>query len=91
MLGQPGRPDDVRLFYAQASSLFRYMADFYGEDKITEVVRALSAGISFNEAIKTAYGQTIGTIENDWRLSIGATALTGPDCPSPSLRYHRWP
>ena len=79
MRGQPGRPADVRLFYAQARSLVRYMADVYGEEGITRVVASLSGGTRFEDAVADAYGRPLEEIDADWRRSVGAAVSVSQD------------
>lgn len=80
MRGQPGRPSDVRLFYAQARSLVRYLVDAYGEDRVTDVVTSLSRGDRFEDAVQSAYGRPVAVLDEEWRISIGAApaVLTEP-------------
>ncbi len=75
MRGQPGRPGDVRLFYAQARSLVAYMIEAYGEEKVTEVIAEVSAGTRFEDAIRLAYGIDPLQIEDEWRAAIGAPPI----------------
>jgi hypothetical protein len=79
MRGQPGRPADVRLFYAQARSLVRYMVETYGEDKISALVDALNSGKAFEDAVTSAYGRPADLIDADWRVSIGAAPTSISD------------
>ncbi|GEM_PF-574320 len=85
MRGQPGRPADVRLFYAQARSLVRYMVETYGEDKISAVVSALSSGTQFEDAVASAYGRPPGLIDEEWRVSIGAAPTSVSDASATSV------
>ncbi len=85
MRGQPGRPADVRLFYAQALSLVRYMVETYGEETVTRVVAALSSGARFEDAIAGAYERPLDIIDAEWRASIGAApADSGQTAPAGS-------
>jgi hypothetical protein len=79
MRGQPGRPADVRLFYAQARSLVRYMVETYGEDRISALVDALNSGKAFEDAVASAYGRPAELIDEDWRVSIGAAPTSISD------------
>jgi hypothetical protein len=85
MKGQPGRPADVRLFYAQARSLVRYMVETYGEDTVTQVVAALSSGARFEDAVAGVYERPLDVIDAEWRASIGvAPAGSGQTAPAGS-------
>ena len=79
MQGQPGRPADVRLFYAQARSLVHYMVETYGENMITAIVAALNSGKAFEDAVASAYGRPADLIDEDWRVSIGAIPTSVSD------------
>jgi hypothetical protein len=78
MRGQPGRPADVRLFYAQARSLVRYMVQHYGESSVSRVVHALSLGSRFEDAVASAYGRPLEVLDEEWRLTLGVVPSADP-------------
>jgi hypothetical protein len=66
----PGRPSDVRLFYAQSWSLITYMVDSFGSERMTSMLTALNSGRSIQDAIQTAYGITSIQLEAGWRSQL---------------------
>ena len=86
MKSVPGRPDDVRLFYAQSASLVRYMLDAHGEGAMKALLARLNAGDSIGEAVQASYGAGLDVIESRWRASLSGSrvervgaALSSPD------------
>ena len=82
----PGRPDDVRLFYAQSASLVRYMLDAYGEGAMKALLARLNAGDSIGDAVQASYGVGLDVIESRWRARLAGSrvervgaALSSPD------------
>ena len=56
MLALPGDPEDVIIFYGQASSIVRFMIVAYGLDAMRELMQTLSSGTNLNDAIQGIYG-----------------------------------
>jgi hypothetical protein len=79
MPGKPGNPEDVIIYYGQASSLIEYMITRYGPDKMRELLAVLKSGSNIDDAITKVYGKKKIEIENDWRKHIGAPAYELPD------------
>ena len=82
----PGRPDDVRLFYAQSASIVRYMLDAYGDARMKALLARLNRGDSIGDAVQAAYGSELSAIESRWRARLsasraesGGAALSSPD------------
>ena len=66
----PGRPQDVRLFYAQSWSIVTFMFDAYGSDRMTELISVMSAGAHLDDAIEKVCGVTIEQLEEAWSAKI---------------------
>ena len=86
MKSVPGRPDDVRLFYAQSASLVRYMLDAHGEGAMKALLARLNAGDSIADAVQASYGVGLDVIESRWRARLSGSrvervgaALSSPD------------
>ena len=75
----PGEPEDVIIFYGQASSLIQYMIDGYGAAAMGELMAALKAGTRVDDAIEDIYGVSRIELENLWRDAIGAPAYIPPE------------
>lgn len=73
----PGKPEDIRIFYAQSWSIVQYLIDTYGPANITSVIRAISSGTHIDPALQQAYGFSLEQIETRWKTDvIGATPLS---------------
>ena len=75
----PGDPEDVIIFYGQASSLIEYMIVGYGAAAMRDLMAALKSGTSVDDAIREIYGVERIELENLWRDAIGAPAYVAPN------------
>lgn len=66
----PGRPEDVRLFYAQSESIVTFMVETYGAERMSSMLQALNGGQSIEASIQSAYGVPITQIEADWKEGV---------------------
>jgi hypothetical protein len=69
----PGRPDEVRVFYAQAEAIVTYMVDTYGTDTMSSLVRAIALGTRAETALGSIYGLTTDQLDQQWRRSFSPT------------------
>ena len=74
----PGDPEDVIIFYGQASSVVQFMIVGYGPDAMYELMQTLSTGTNMDDAIQEIYGITRIELENQWRDTIGAPHYVPP-------------
>lgn len=82
MGNQPGRPQEVRVFYAQAWSTVDYMMETYGEERMAALLTALEDGGGIQKAIPSAYGMTLDELEQEWLGQItGGSSVTIPSDP----------
>jgi len=72
MPGKPGSPEDVIIYYGQASSLIEYMVFQLGPENMKILMAALKSGSNIDAAIEDVYGMTKSDLENNWRDYIGA-------------------
>ncbi len=79
MPGLPGDPEDVIIFYGQASSLIEYMVFTYGPNAMRDLLAMLGDGEYMDDALPAVYGRTRLELENEWRESIGAPAYVPLD------------
>lgn len=77
----PGRPDDVRLFYAQSWSVVDFIFDVYGPERMTGLLRKIDEGARIDDAILGVYGITIDQLESAWSAEVAAETplATRPD------------
>ena len=80
MGSQPGRPSDVRLFYAQAWSVVDFMVRAYGRERMAALLEALDEGGGIESAVPTAYGMSLDELERRWLSYIAGE----PVVPLPS-------
>ena len=78
MPGKPGNPEDVIIYYGQASSLIAYMIEIQGPLKMKSLLAELKKGVKIDSAIKTIYGLSKIDLENKWRKYIGADPYVPP-------------
>lgn len=74
----PGRPEDVRLFYAQSWSLVRHIVDTHGEERMAALLRAVNGGSSIDQAASEVYGMSLQQIESEWRTGLAGTTMLAP-------------
>ena len=78
----PGRPQDVRTFYAQAWSIVDYMISTYGRENMAALLNAINRGKSVEEAAIEIYGIGLAELERDWKSRLaGDTSLAPPADP----------
>ena len=78
MPGKPGNPEDVIIYYGQASSLIAYMIEIQGLQKMKSLLAELKKGVKIESAITTIYGFSKIDLENKWRKYIGADPYVLP-------------
>ena len=66
----PGRPRDVRLFYSQSASVVRFMAESFGEDRLSSLFSAIGEGKTVEEALIATYGMNIDQLDAAWRTHM---------------------
>jgi len=80
MSSVPGRPEDVRLFYAQSRSLVRHMMEAHGKERMAALLASINEGDSVEEAILKVYGLSLQGLYAEWRTAL-------PDGPALSPPY----
>ena len=68
----PGKPSDVRVYYAQSWSLVNFMVSAFGVERMSTMLNALNNGQPIDQAIQTAYGLTSLQLESGWRTQLRA-------------------
>ena len=74
----PGRPEDVRMFYAQSWSVVKYMIDGYGPERMTALVGSIGDGQRVDQAFRQAYGIGLEELERRWRAEAIGTTFIAP-------------
>ena len=75
----PGEPEDVIIFYGQASSLVQFMVAAYGPRAMRDLMTLLGQGTNMDNAIVQVYGVGRIELENQWRDALGAPPYVRPD------------
>ena len=73
----PGRPEDVRLFYAEAWSIVTHMMNVHGEGRMSALLNAIDDGQPVEEALPAVYGVTLDELQREWQDGIGGRSLSG--------------
>lgn len=75
----PGTHHDVNVSYAQSADLVEHMLSGVDEEsRFKQLLGSIRQGQSFEQAVHTAYGVSMGYIEREWRNSL-------------LRRFGRWP
>ena len=80
----PGRPSDVRLFYAESWSLVNHMMTTHGERRMAELLAALANGDGIRKAVIGVYGTTLEGLEEEWKAGIPGVSTLVPT-PNPGV------
>lgn len=66
-------PVDARLVYEQGHGITRYIAESYGHDKVTQIIRShRSNPLDFGWTLKRTIGKTGGQVYKEWRADLDA-------------------
>jgi hypothetical protein len=71
----PGRPEDVRLFYAQSWSVVTHMMSVHGEARMSALLEAIDDGEPVADAVQTAYGLTLDELQRQWQDGLRGESL----------------
>lgn len=74
----PGRPDDVRAFYAKAGSVVAYMMKYWGPESMAALLSAINDGWRVEDGVMEVYGLGLEELEQRWREDQGVRAEQGP-------------
>ena len=70
----PGRPQGVRIFYAQSWSIVTHMMDNYGDEKMSGLLALINEGESIDNAALTIYGKSLDEIDREWRSGLARSS-----------------
>ena len=80
----PGRPQDVRLFYAQSWSVVTHMMDTRGQEPMADLLKALADGSDIKDAIPEAYGMSLEELDSEWNAGLSGEPPALP-LPNPGV------
>jgi len=69
-------PDKANLSYSQSYSIVNFLIQTYGQDKLTELLKALRDAKPIDDALLEIYGFDSDGLEDAWRQSVGAAPRT---------------
>lgn len=65
-------PDKANLSYSQSYSIVNFLIKTYGQEKLTELLKALRDAKTIDDALLEIYGFDSDGLEDAWRGSVGA-------------------
>lgn len=65
-------PDKANLSYSQSYSIVNFLIKTYGQEKLTELLKALRDAKPIDDALLEIYGFDSDGLEDAWRKSVGA-------------------
>ena len=65
-------PDKANLSYSQSYSIVNFLIQTYGQEKLTELLKALRDAKTIDDALLGIYGFDSDGLEDAWRQSVGA-------------------
>ncbi len=77
-----GTPDYIIYAYAHGESVVTFMVQEYGEEKMAELMKALTRTFDIDKALTLAYGFDQHGLDSAWRQAIGEEPLPRPEEPS---------
>ena len=74
-----GTPDEIIYAYAHGESVVTFMVQEYGEEKMAELMQALTRTFDIDEALMLVYGFDQHGLDTAWRQEIGLEPLPHPE------------
>lgn len=68
-------PEKALLSYGQSYSIVRFMLETYGQEKMDQLLTALSDAEPVDDALLRIYGVDTDGLDNQWRESLGLPSL----------------
>lgn len=78
---------DAELAYAQSADVVQFLFDEAGEGRIQELVRAVVAGSTFEDAVRNTLGEDMRVLEDRWRRHLGRWEAVTRWLASPQLLW----
>ena len=66
----PGKPQDVRIFYAQSQDVTKYLIEKYGMEKMASLLKELNQGTNIDQAVIKIYGFDLLELQKEWENSV---------------------
>ncbi len=79
----PAHSEAAGSAYAQSYSVVDYLLTTYGRDRMQDLLLALAAGRSTDQALQQVYGVNVDGLEAAWRAAMGLPERPYPPTPTP--------
>ena len=66
----PGRPDEVRIFYAHSHAVVKHLIGTYGEKNFRKLISSLQNGETIDNAMRSVYGFNESELDRQWKESL---------------------
>ena len=66
----PGRPAEVRVFYAHSHAVVKHLIDSHGNEKFRELLASLQNGTDIETAMESVYRFSENELDSQWRESL---------------------
>ncbi len=76
-----GTPEEIIYAYAHGESVVTFMVLEYGEEKMADLMQAITRTLDIDSALMDVYGLDQHGIDSAWRQEIGLDPLPKPDQP----------
>ena len=76
-----GTPEEIVYAYAHGESVVTFMVLEYGEEKMAELMQAITRTLDIDSALMQVYGLDQHGIDSAWRQELGLQPLPKPDGP----------
>ena len=70
MTAVPGKPEDVRIFYAQSQDVTKYIIEKYGMEKMASLLKELNQGTNIDQAVTKIYGFNLTELQKEWENNL---------------------
>ncbi|MCY4365338.1 MAG: peptidase MA family metallohydrolase [Chloroflexi bacterium] len=77
-----GTPEEILYAYGHGDSVVTFMVQKYGEEKMSELMKALKRTLDIDSSLMAVYGLDQHGIDSAWRQEIGLDPLPKPEAPS---------
>ncbi len=83
----PGDPDLIIVSYGQSRDVVKFMVESFGPGRMAEFLAEFNTSRRIDDAMVTAYGFDLRTLDTLWRESVGASPLLEETvAPTPTAR-----
>ena len=74
-MGFPADPLRAQLAYAQSADFVAFLINNHGQEAIHQIIREMSGGTPFPAAVRAATGDSIDTIDAQWRARLAESDM----------------